>query len=100
MKSKVCYVLLLVWLAFEFAGARVYAASAGLAIAKKQSEAKGFIFEENRADIIAKAKQQGGKIRVLSSLDPELFPHMTGSFKKKYPFLDVTMVGDHRSGCQ
>ena len=61
MKSKVCYVLLLVWLAFEFAGARVYAASAGLAIAKKQSEAKGFTFEANHADIVAKAKQQGGK---------------------------------------
>ena len=94
MKRKACcaLVLLLVWLAFEFAGARVYAASADLAIAKKQSEAKGFTFEENRADIVAKAKQQGGKIRVLSSLDPELFPHMTASFKKRYPFLDVTMV--------
>jgi ABC-type Fe3+ transport system substrate-binding protein len=69
-----------------------YAASDGLVAAKKQSEAKGFIFEENRAEIIAKAKQQATKIRVLSSLDPGLFPHMTGSFKKKYPFLDVTMV--------
>jgi hypothetical protein len=58
MKRKACcaLVLLLVWLAFEFAGARVYAASADLATAKKQSEAKGFIFEDNRADIIAKAK--------------------------------------------
>jgi len=94
MKRKACcaLVLLLVWLAFEFAGARVYAASADLAIAKKQSEARGFIFEDNRTDIVAKAKQQGGKIRVLSSLDPELFPHMTASFKKKYPFLDATMV--------
>jgi hypothetical protein len=94
MKRKACCALglLLVWSAFELAGARLYAASAGLANAKKQAEAKGFIFEENRAEIIAKAKQQGGKIRALSSLDPELFPHMTGSFKKKYPFLDVTMV--------
>ena len=74
MKSKVCYILLLVWLAFEFAGARVYAASADLAIAKKQSEAKGFIFEENRAEIVAKAKQQGGEIRVLSSLIQSCFP--------------------------
>ena len=94
MERKACcaLVLLLVWLAFEFAGARVYAASADLVTAKKQSEAKGLIFEDNRTDIIAKAKQQGGKIRVLSSLDPELFPHMTASFKKKYPFLDATMV--------
>ena len=94
MTRKTCWalVLLLIWLAFEVAGARVYGASSGLAVEKKQSEAKGFIFEENRADIIAKAKQQGGKIRVLSSLDPELFPHMTASFKKKYPFLDATMM--------
>ena len=100
MKRKACCarVLLLAWLAFEFAGAGVYAASTGLANAKKQSEAKGFIFEENRADILAKAKQQGGKVRVLSSFDPELFPHMTASFKKKYPFLDVTMVEMHRLG--
>ena len=94
MRRKACcaLVLLFVWSAFELAGARLYAASAGIANAKKQAEAKGFIFEENRAEIIAKAKQQGGKIRALSSLDPELFPHMTASFKKKYPFLDVTMI--------
>lgn len=93
MKRKACCaLLLLVWSALELAGADVYAASAGLANAKKQAEAKGFIFEENRAEIIAKAKQQGGKIRALSSLDPELFPYMTAGFKKKYPFLDVSMV--------
>jgi len=89
--SRVLVLLLLCW-AFDFAKARVEAASAGLAAARKQSEAKGFIFEESRAEIIAKAKQQGGRIRVLSSLDPELFPHMTASFKKKYPFLDAAMV--------
>jgi ABC-type Fe3+ transport system substrate-binding protein len=94
MKRKACcaLVLLLVWLAFEFAGARVYAASAGLANAKKQSEAKGFTFEVNHADIVAKAKQQGGKIRVLSSLDPGLFPYMISGFKQKYPFFDANMV--------
>jgi iron(III) transport system substrate-binding protein len=94
MERKTCYalILLLIGLGFGFASARVYAASAGLATAKKQSEAKGFIFEQSRADIIANAKQQGGKIRALSSLDPGLFPHMVASFKKKYPFLDVAMT--------
>jgi ABC-type Fe3+ transport system substrate-binding protein len=91
-KAFFALILLLVWLAFEFAGARGYAASAGLAIAKKQSEAKGFTFEANHADIVAKAKQQGGKIRVLSSLDPGLFPYMISGFKQKYPFFDATMV--------
>ncbi|MGH7846496.1 MAG: hypothetical protein ACREQW_15185, partial [Candidatus Binatia bacterium] len=94
MKRKsccaVCFVF--VWLGFGFRAPDVGAASASLTNAKKQAETKGFIFEPNHADIVAKAKQQGGKIRVLSSLDPGLFPHMTGSFKKKYPFLDVTMV--------
>jgi hypothetical protein len=46
MKRKTCCALglLLVWWVLEFAGARVYAASSGLAAAKKQSEANGFIF--------------------------------------------------------
>jgi hypothetical protein len=68
--------------------------------AKKQSEANGFIFEENRASIIAKAKQEGGKIRVLSSFDPELFPHMSAGFKKKVPISRREHGGNHRSGCQ
>jgi len=94
MKRETCgaLFLLFVWFAFEFAGARVYAAASGLAVAKKQAEAQGFIFEENRAEIIAKAKREGGKIRVLSSFDPELFPYMIAGFKKKYPFLDAAMV--------
>jgi ABC-type Fe3+ transport system substrate-binding protein len=91
-KDSCALVLLLISLAFELAGASVYAASSGLAIAKKQSEEKGFTFEANHADIVAKAKQQGGKIRVLSSLDPGLFPYMASGFKQKYPFLDATMV--------
>ena len=94
MKRKVCYALgfAFAWFAFGFTGSNIYAASASLADAKKQAETKGFIFEANHADIVAKAKQQGGKIRALSSLDPGLFPHMTSGFKKNYPFLDATMV--------
>ena len=68
MKRKdccaVCWVF--VWLVFGIIRTDVYAASASLAEAKKQAETKGFIFEANHADIVAKAKQQGGKIRVLS----------------------------------
>ena len=94
MKRKACYAVcwVFVWMVFGITGTDVHAASAGLADAKKQAETKGFIFEAKHADIIAKAKQQGGKIRVLSSFDPGLFPHMTSGFKKQYPFLDVTMV--------
>ena len=94
MNTKACYPACWVFMCLVFGIIRtdVHAASASLAEAKKQAETKGFIFESNHADIIAKAKQQGGKIRALSSLDPGLFPHMTSGFKKKYPFLDVAMV--------
>jgi hypothetical protein len=91
--EKACYAAcwLVVWLVSGIIRTDVQAASTSLAEAEKQAETKGFIFESNHADIIAKARQQEGKIRALSSLDPELFPHMTSAFRKKYPFLDATM---------
>jgi len=94
MKRTYCYAACsaFVWLVFWAGAPDVYAAAAGLANAKQQAEAKGFIFETSHDDIVAKAKQQGGRVRVLSSFDPELFPHMVSSFKKRYPFLDLTMV--------
>jgi ABC-type Fe3+ transport system substrate-binding protein len=73
-------------------GARALAASANpaLAKAKQEAEAKGFIFESNRDDIIAKARKEA-RLRVLSSLDPGSFKPMAESFRKKYPFIDVQM---------
>jgi ABC-type Fe3+ transport system substrate-binding protein len=73
-----------------YSDARALAASANpsLAKAKQDAEAKGFIFESRRDDIIAKAKKEG-KLRVMSSLDPGSFKPMADSFKKKYPFIDV-----------
>jgi hypothetical protein len=56
--------------------------------AKQEAEAKGFIFETSRDEIVAKAKKEG-KLRVLSSLDPSSFKPMTDSFKRKYPFIDI-----------
>jgi ABC-type Fe3+ transport system substrate-binding protein len=64
------------------------AANPALIKAKQDAEAKGFIFENNRDDIIAKAKKEG-KVRVLSSLDPGSFKPMADSFRKKYPFIDI-----------
>ena len=58
--------------------------------AKKAAEAKGFIFETSHDEIVAKAKQEG-RVKALTGLDPDVFPHMMASFKKKYPFLDVEM---------
>ena len=58
--------------------------------AKGEAEAKGFIFETSHDEIVAKAKKEG-RLRTLSSLDPDTHKAMTESFKKKYPFIDVQM---------
>jgi len=64
------------------------AASAALAQAKQQAEAKGFIFITSHDEIIAKAKQEG-RLRVLSSQDPDAIKAVAAAFKRKYPFIDV-----------
>jgi len=68
------------------------AASVDLITAKREAEAKGFIFEVNHDIIVEQAKKEGGTIRVISSLEPAVFPHMIASFNKKYPFLRATMT--------
>jgi ABC-type Fe3+ transport system substrate-binding protein len=70
--------------------AAVLGAAAGSALqkAKVESEAKGFIFETSRDEIIAKAKKEG-RLRVLSSLEIEALKPVSEAFKKKYPFIDL-----------
>ncbi len=58
--------------------------------AQKEAQAKGYIFETSHDEIVAKAKQEG-RVSVLSGLDPDVYPHMMESFKKKYPFIEVEM---------
>ena len=65
--------------------------SAALLKAKKEAEAKGFIFETSHDEIVAKAKKEG-MIQVLSSLNPNVYPYMIKTFKNKYPFLEVVML--------
>ena len=59
--------------------------------AKKETEAKGFIFETSHDEIVAKAKKEGS-LKVLSGSDPSIYPSMMESFKKKYPFMKIEMV--------
>ncbi|MGH7847637.1 MAG: ABC transporter substrate-binding protein [Candidatus Binatia bacterium] len=66
------------------------AASPALLKAKQSAEAKGFIFETSHEEIVAKAKREG-KLRVLSSLDPETYKQMGAAFKQKYPFIDFSL---------
>ena len=67
--------------------ARAQTASPALTAAKKQAEAKGFVFYPNHADIVTKAQQEG-KLRGLVQLEGSI-PQITKAFTKKYPFIDV-----------
>jgi len=66
------------------------AATPALLKAKQAAQAKGFVFEASHEEILAKAKQEG-KLRVISSLDPETYKQMTAAFKQKYPFIDFSL---------
>ena len=59
--------------------------------AKKEAEAKGYIFDTTHDEIVAKAKKEGF-VQVLSGLDPNVYPQMISSFRKKYPSLNAVML--------
>ena len=65
-------------------------ASPTLLKAKQEAEAKGYLFEASHDEILAKAKKEG-KLQVLNSLNPDIFPHMTKAFKEKFPFIDLQL---------
>ena len=67
----------------------VHAASANppLAKAKKDAEAKGYVFAASQEEIIANAKKEG-KLRVMGSLDAKTLKALSDAFRKKYPFID------------
>jgi len=64
------------------------AVSPALLKAKQEAEAKGFIFETSRDEIIGKARKER-KLRVLTSLEIEALKPVSEAFKKKYPFIDL-----------
>jgi ABC-type Fe3+ transport system substrate-binding protein len=55
--------------------------------AKQDAEAKGYIFLNSHEEILSRAKKEG-RIRVLSSQDPDAIKAMTAAFKRKYPVID------------
>ena len=67
-----------------------HAASANPALvkAKKEAEAKGYVFTGSQEEIIANAKKEG-KLRVMGSLDAKTLRALSEAFRKKYPFIDV-----------
>jgi ABC-type Fe3+ transport system substrate-binding protein len=56
--------------------------------AKREAEAKGFIFETSRDEIVSKAKKEG-TLRVLASSSPETLAPLVKAFREKYPFIDA-----------
>ena len=65
--------------------------SAALLKAKREAEAKGYIFETSHDEIVAKAKKEG-KLRVLTTMRPAVSEAMRDAFKRKYPFIDIIVA--------
>ena len=63
-------------------------AGPGLLKAKTDAQARGYVFETSRDDIVAKAKSEA-RLRVVSTLESVALKAMRDAFKKKYPFIDV-----------
>jgi ABC-type Fe3+ transport system substrate-binding protein len=81
----------LLWVLFTLiAKSNAHGASLSDAVikAKKDAEAKGYIFVSTRDEIIAKAKKEG-RLRALSGLSSEAMKLFAEAFKKKYPFIDT-----------
>src|SRR5215510_1733884 len=56
--------------------------------AKRDAEARGYLFADNHDEIVAKAKKEGA-LRVLASSSPETLAPLVKAFKEKYPFIDT-----------
>jgi ABC-type Fe3+ transport system substrate-binding protein len=64
------------------------ASSEALMKAKKQADAKGYIFATSHDEVVAKATKEG-RLRVLSRIEADDLKPIVEAFKKKYPFLSV-----------
>src|SRR5262247_1142701 len=59
---------------------------ASLLQAKKDAEARGFVFAASHDEIVAKAKQEG-TLRVLHGFEHDAIKALQEGFGKKYPFI-------------
>src|SRR5215475_1153073 len=67
------------------------AASVSLLQAKKEAEAKGYIFFTTHEEIVAEAKKEG-KLKLGSDLEPTNFKPLIEAFKQKYPFFTDVQI--------
>ncbi len=64
------------------------APSSALLKAKREAEAKGYLFVASHDEIVAQAKKEG-VLRILASSSPETLAPLVKAFKEKYSFVDV-----------
>jgi len=91
MKLRLFHKLFLVFVTFSWlisSSALAAVASPAVLKAKQEAEAKGYIFEASRDEIVAKARKEG-RLRALSSLDSQTMKALRDAFRADYPFLDV-----------
>ena len=81
------FLSLAAWLGFTVA-AEAASPNAATVKAKRDAEAKGYVFETSRDEIVAKAKKEG-VLRVLASPSPTTLAPLVKAFKEKYPFIDA-----------
>ena len=82
------WMVLLISLAILNTSVHAAEPSAALLKAKKEAEAKGYLFAASHDEIVSRAKQEG-KLRVIVSLDAGILKRLSESFTKKYPFIQV-----------
>ena len=91
MKARALIVVLASIFSFSCFARVAHAAEPALLKARQAAQAKGFLFETNHDEILARAKKEA-KLRVISSLDPETTKQMSEAFKQKYPFIDFSLT--------
>jgi ABC-type Fe3+ transport system substrate-binding protein len=67
--------------------AQAAAPGAGMMQAQKEAETKGFRFDGNREELVAKAKKEGA-LRALLGFDKPTIVALRDGFRKKYPFIN------------
>jgi iron(III) transport system substrate-binding protein len=82
--------IILLLIIFGIANTNIFAAEPSPAVlkAKKEAEAKGYLFAASHDEIVNRAKQEG-KLRVIVSLDAGILKRLSEGFTKKYPFIQV-----------
>ncbi|MBI2986469.1 MAG: extracellular solute-binding protein [Deltaproteobacteria bacterium] len=80
--------LILLSLASWVAASSILAADPAVLQAKKEAEAKGYIFYTTHDEIVAMAKKEG-KLRVMIGLEPANYKPWINAFKQRYPFIDT-----------